>query len=174
MSHRFLVRAFSAVSGELLISPNFRRLTIIQKARKIPVNPEKMGWQHEPMMFLSVPERMSWWSLSTSHWPHSGLRTTAWSLLHQIKLIKSRANMDQISIKTPNPKCRHFLRYLVAGFFYLSEASHLLFGVVILVKQFYRFGIWSNTQCITPVYTLRFTQSPPHPFYLFSQGGGGG
>jgi len=34
---------------------------------------------------------------------------------------------------------------------YLSEASshpRFLFGVV---KQFCRYGIWSNTQCITPV-----------------------
>jgi hypothetical protein len=49
---------------------------------------------------------------------------------------------------------------LAAGV-YLSEASsppRFLLGVV---KQFCRFGIWSNTQCITPVDALHTTRSPP-------------
>jgi hypothetical protein len=74
------------------------------------------------------------------------------------------------------------VKYLVEGG-YLSEApstSKLLFGVV---KQFCMFGIWSNTQCITPEYALHITQSPPSPLltvkdvrrlYLFTQGRGGG
>jgi hypothetical protein len=44
---------------------------------------------------------------------------------------------------------------------YPSEAPsppRFLFGVV---KQFCRFGIWSNTQCLTPVYALHTTRSPP-------------
>ncbi len=74
--------------------------------------------------------------------------------------------MDQITIKTPNPKGRLFflkidlLRNLAAGV-YLSEAPsplRFLFGVV---KQFCRFGIWSNTQCITPVDALHTTWSHP-------------
>ncbi len=32
-----------------------------------------------------------------------------------------------------------------------------------VVKQFCRFGIWSMTQCITPVYALHTTRSPPPP-----------
>jgi hypothetical protein len=39
------------------------------------------------MIFLSVPESVNWWSLSTSHCPHSGLRTSAWSLLQQLNWI---------------------------------------------------------------------------------------
>ncbi len=49
-----------------------------------------------------------------------------------------------------------------------------MFGVV---KQFCSFGIWSNTQCITPVDALHTTWSPPlHtvyiPLYLFTEGRG--
>jgi hypothetical protein len=65
---------------------------------------------------------------------------------------------DQITIKTPNPKGRLFLKINMerdlAADVYLSEAPsppRFLFGVV---KQFCRFGICSNTQCITPVDTL--------------------
>ncbi len=57
-----------------------------------------------------------------------------------------------------------------------SPPRFLLGGKVI-------FRIWSNTQCITPVYALHTTQSPPPPPvthcidctnpYLFTQGGGG-
>ncbi len=32
-----------------------------------------------------------------------------------------------------------------------------------VAKQFCRFGIWSNTQCITPVYALHITPSPLPP-----------
>jgi hypothetical protein len=73
-------------------------------------------------------------------------------------------------------------RYFAAGV-YLYEAPFppwFLFGVV---KQFCRFGIWSNTQCINPVYALHTTRSPPRytlysidciDLYLFTQGRGGG
>ncbi len=75
------------------------------------------------------------------------------------------AAIDQITIKTPNPKGRLFLkidleRDLAAGV-YLSEAPsppRFLFGVV---KQFCRLGICSNTQCITPVDALQ--PDPPLP-----------
>ncbi len=43
----------------------------------------------------------------------------------------------------------------------MSEApspTRFLFGVV---KQHCRFGIWSNAQCITPVYALHKNRSPP-------------
>ncbi len=59
--------------------------------------------------------------------------------------------MDQITIKAPNPKCRLYWCLIE------SEApSHprFLFGVV---KQFCWFGIWSNTQSITPVDSLHTT-----------------
>ncbi len=36
--------------------------------------------------------------------------------------------------------------------------ARFLFG---MVKQFCRFGIWSNTQCMTPVNTLHTTRPPP-------------
>ncbi len=65
--------------------------------------------------------------------------------------------MDQITIKAPNPKCRLYWCLIE------SEAPfHLrfLFGVV---KQFCWFGIWSNTQSITPVDSLHTTRSPPPP-----------
>jgi hypothetical protein len=57
---------------------------------------------------------------------------------------------------------------LAAGV-YLSEApscSMFLFGVV---KQFLRYGIWSNTQWITPVYALHkpdpILPLLPYPLY---------
>ncbi len=76
--------------------------------------------------------------------------------------------MDQISLKTPNPKCRLFLkidqeRYLAAGV-YLSEAppSHprFLFGVV---KHFVgsESGQLYSVYCITTVYALHTTRYPP-------------
>jgi hypothetical protein len=69
--------------------------------------------------------------------------------------------MDQITLKTPNPKVRLFLkidlyRDLAAGV-NLSEASsppRFLFGAA---SQFCRFGSWSNTQCITSVYAFHTT-----------------
>ncbi len=47
-------------------------------------------------------------------------------------------------------------------FIYLSPPplQGFLFGVV---NQFCKFGIWSNTQIITPVDALHITQSPPPP-----------
>ncbi len=62
---------------------------------------------------------------------------------------------------TPNPNGRLFFkidlqRDLAAGV-YLSEAPsppRFLFGVV---KQFCRFGIWSNTQCVTSEDALHTT-----------------
>jgi len=72
------------------------------------------------------------------------------------------------------------LRDLTASI-YLSEApSPPRFWVV---QQFCRFGIWSNTQCMTPVYALHITPTPPPSvthctewidLYLFTQGRGGG
>ncbi len=70
---------------------------------------------------------------------------------------------------------------LAAGV-YLSEAHYpprFLFGVV---KQFCRFGIWSNTctKCITHVDALHTTRSPPYytlykyiSLYLFTEGKAG-
>ncbi len=57
--------------------------------------------------------------------------------------------MDQISVKTPNRKCRLFLkidqeRDLAAGVCG-PLPSYVLFGVL---KQFCRFGIWSNTSVL--------------------------
>jgi hypothetical protein len=49
---------------------------------------------------------------------------------------------------------------LAAGV-YLSEAPsppNFLLGVV---KQFYRFAIWSNTPGIIPIYALHTTDPPP-------------
>jgi hypothetical protein len=60
---------------------------------------------------------------------------------------------------------------------YLSKAHstpRLLFG---LAKQFCRFGIWSNAQCITPVdalHTTRYTLYKYITLYLFTFGKGGG
>jgi hypothetical protein len=55
------------------------------------------------------------------------------------------------------------LRDVAAGN-YLSAAPsppRFLFGVE---KQFCKFGIWSNTQCLTPVYALQLsTQLDPLP-----------
>jgi hypothetical protein len=102
------------------------------------------------------------------------------------------ASMDQIALKKPNPKCRLFLKIDLyrdlAACVYLSEAPsplRFLFGVV---KQFFRFGIWSNTQCITPLDALHTNRSTPPPptvthcidcidcidLYLFTQGRVGG
>jgi hypothetical protein len=63
--------------------------------------------------------------------------------------------MDQISIKTPNPKGRLFVklylyRDLAAGV-YLSEAPSRPWFLFKVIKQFSGFGIWSNTQCIIHV-----------------------
>jgi hypothetical protein len=73
--------------------------------------------------------------------------------------------MNQKALKTPNPKCRLFLKIDLsrdlAACIYKSEAHsppRFLFGVV---KQFCRFKIWSNTQCITHVDVLHTTRSPP-------------
>jgi hypothetical protein len=75
-----------------------------------------------------------------------------------------RTSMDQIALKTPNPNCRLFFKiYLerdLAACVYKPDAPsppRFLFGVV---KQFCRFGIWSNTQQITPVDALNTTRSP--------------
>jgi hypothetical protein len=68
----------------------------------------------------------------------------------------------------------------LAASIYLSEAPfppRFLFGVL---KQFCMFGIWSNTQCKTPVDALYktpyYTLYKYIPLYLFTQGreGGGG
>jgi hypothetical protein len=70
--------------------------------------------------------------------------------------------MDQICIKTPNPKCRLFLkmyqqRYLAAGV-YLSEAPSPLRFSLGVVRQACRFGIWSNTgACICSTYFQSFS-----------------
>jgi hypothetical protein len=50
---------------------------------------------------------------------------------------------------------------------YLSEAPsppRFLFGVV---KQFCRFGIWSNIQCKTPVYCMLSIQPDPPLYTLY-------
>jgi hypothetical protein len=81
-------------------------------------------------------------------------------------------SMDRIALKTPNPKCRLFLKIegYLAACVYLSEAPsppRFLLGVV---KQFCRFLIRSNTQCITLVDALHTTWSPPsllHTVYLY-------
>ncbi len=75
--------------------------------------------------------------------------------------IQNCTYMDQISIKTPNPKCRLFLkidqyRGLAAGVWGPLPAK-VLFGVV---KQFCRFGIWSNKHCICSPHN-----PIPHPRY---------
>jgi hypothetical protein len=68
--------------------------------------------------------------------------------------------MDRITLKTPNPKGRLLKKMTSKGIWrqlYLPEAPSppsFLFGVV---KQFFRFGIWSNTQCVTPVDDLHTT-----------------
>jgi hypothetical protein len=66
---------------------------------------------------------------------------------------KFTKSMDQITIKTPIPKGRLFLktallRYLAAGV-YLSEAPSPPRFLVGLVMQICRFVIRSNTQGIT-------------------------
>ncbi len=75
--------------------------------------------------------------------------------------VRSIRTMDQITIKTKISKCRLFLKI---DFIKGPDARCLLFicppGVVM---QFCRFGIWSNTQCITPVDALHTTQSPSPP-----------
>ncbi len=56
---------------------------------------------------------------------------------------------------------KNLWRGLAAGV-YLSEAPPLLgFCMHGMEKPFCKFGIWSNTQCITPVYALHKTRSPP-------------
>jgi hypothetical protein len=53
--------------------------------------------------------------------------------------------------------------YLAAGVYAYEAPSPPRF-LFLVVKQFCRFEIWSNTQCISPVYALHITQSPPpHP-----------
>ncbi len=76
--------------------------------------------------------------------------------LHSLCWVWSPSLMDPISIKTPNPKCWLFLKIYLAAGVYLPEAP----GVV---KQFCRFGIWSNTHYKSPVYALHTTRSPPPP-----------
>ena len=66
--------------------------------------------------------------------------------------------MVQINIKITNSEGRIFLnidleRDLAAGV-YLSEAPFPTRFVLGVVQQFCGFGIWSNTQCITPVDAL--------------------
>jgi hypothetical protein len=104
------------------------------------------------------------------------------------RLLRMPAPMDQITTKTPNPKGRLFwkidlLRDFAAGV-YLSPPPLLdfCFGVV---KQFCRFGNWSNAKCIAPVDALHTTWShPPSPSgrhcintylctYSHREGGGG-
>jgi hypothetical protein len=80
-------------------------------------------------------------------------------------------------LQNKTPKCRLFLkidqlRYLATGA-YISEAPsppRFLFGVV---PQFCRFGIWSNTQCIT-LNMLSTQPNPLPPCYTLYIGGGGG
>jgi hypothetical protein len=83
-------------------------------------------------------------------------------------------------------KCLFFLCTSKGTLRQVSEAplSLLAFVGVVIVKQFCRFAIRSNTQCITPVYALPITPSPPPPpprytmyrmyLYLFTHGKGGG
>ncbi len=73
--------------------------------------------------------------------------------------------------KDTKPKMSAFLKNLlvkVLGGRCLSMWGPLpprfLFGVV---KQFCRFGIWSNTQCNTPEYAFHISQSPPPCYTLF-------
>ncbi len=97
-------------------------------------------------------------------------------------------NMDQITLRHQTLgrlflklTCTEIWRQL---FICLKAPSppRFLFGVV---KQFCRFGIWSNAQCITPVDALHTTWSLPPPprrytvykyilLYLFTQGSAGG
>jgi hypothetical protein len=82
-------------------------------------------------------------------------------------LLRYPLPMDQISIKTPKPKCRLFFkidqeRYLAAGL-YLSEVSPLLGFLFGVVKQFRRFGMVTY-RIITHVYALHTTRFPPPLF----------
>jgi hypothetical protein len=88
--------------------------------------------------------------------------------------------MDQVTIRTPNPKCWLFLKITCKGTWRQVFICPRPPGVV---KQFCRFRIWSTTQCITTVYALHTTRSPPPsrytlykyiPLFLFKQGWGGG
>jgi len=93
--------------------------------------------------------------------------------------------MDQKSKKTPNPKCRLFLKidqywYLAAGV-YLSEAPYpprFLFGVV---KQFYEGSEFGTVyySCICSPHNPIPSRPVSHcqeciDLYLFTKGKGGG
>ncbi len=66
-------------------------------------------------------------------------------------------SMDQISMNTPYSKCRLYWCLIESV---APSPLRFLFG---MVRQFCRFGIWSNTQCITPVDALHTTRSTPPP-----------
>ncbi len=79
---------------------------------------------------------------------------------------RPKHRQKKITIKTPNPKCRHFLKIELyrdlAGGAEAPSPPRFLFG---MVKQFCGFGISSNTQCITMILhmlsSLHTTRSPP-------------
>ncbi len=103
---------------------------------------------------------------------------------HAGKAVGRVPGIDQISIKTPNLKCRLFLKidYLVKGLGGRCLRPPPLQGFNGVIKQFCRFGIWPI------LYTAYYSwSSSPHnpipPFYtlyicidlfLFTQGWGGG
>jgi hypothetical protein len=90
-----------------------------------------------------------------------------------------RAKVSDVTVKIMGQAKVSDVTIMAPGV-YLSVAPSppsFLFGVV---NQFCRFGIWSNTLCITSVYALHTTRSPPPfprytlykyiPLYLFTQG----
>ncbi len=96
-----------------------------------------------------------------------------------------RVNHNQITIKTPSPKSGGFsYKFTFARIYRPSFRENRVYklghckgtwwqvffclrppdGVV---SKFCRFGIWSNTQWITPVYALHTTRSPPPRYTLY-------
>jgi hypothetical protein len=74
--------------------------------------------------------------------------------------------MDQIALMTLHPKSRLSYKLTCKGTWrhvFISLRPPPLLGLFGIVKLFYRLGIWSNTQCITPENALHTTRSPPPP-----------
>ncbi len=83
--------------------------------------------------------------------PAAGLYSASWLLMHAdrgyIQQWMCVPLMDEGTLKTPIPKCRLYWSFL--------------FGVV---KQFYRFWTWSETECKTPAeYGLQHNSTHPPP-----------
>jgi hypothetical protein len=100
------------------------------------------------------------------------------SVLRCIRLLRAfkvPTRGPNIIIKIPKPKGRLFLKLTCKWiwrqvFICLRPRPRFLFG---MVKQFYRFGIWSNTQCRTPPPPC-YTLYKYIPLYLFTHGKGEG